>query len=60
MSTRTPRDYHGQNPLICWPLYWQVMAAKRTETKPPDLSPPVWFLAAFAAITLTILLWALS
>lgn len=33
MSTRTPRDYNGEAPLICWPLYWQVMAAKRTETR---------------------------
>ena len=34
MSTKTPRDYHGEAPLICWPLYWSVMAAKRTETGP--------------------------
>ena len=32
MSTATPRDYHGDRPQVCWPLFWQVMAAKRTET----------------------------
>jgi hypothetical protein len=34
MSTATPRDYHGDRPQVCWPRYWQVMAAKATETRP--------------------------
>lgn len=34
MSTAPPRDYNGTRPLVCWPLFWQVMAAKRTETRP--------------------------
>ena len=33
MSTR-PRDYHGEAPLILWPVYWSVMAARSTETRP--------------------------
>ncbi len=35
MTTATPRDYHGDRPQVCWPIYWQMMAAKRTETGPP-------------------------
>lgn len=35
MSTQTPRDYDGSAPLICWPIYWQVMAARSTESGPP-------------------------
>lgn len=33
MNPRTPRDYDGSAPLICWPLYWSVMAARSTETR---------------------------
>jgi hypothetical protein len=34
MTTAPARDYHGDRPQICWPSYWQVMAAKATETRP--------------------------
>jgi hypothetical protein len=27
MTTAPARDYHGDRPQICWPSYWQVMAA---------------------------------
>ena len=30
----TARDYNGQAPLVCWPTYWQVMAARPTEPAP--------------------------
>jgi hypothetical protein len=33
MSTGRPTvtEYHGDRPLICWPIYWQALAAKRAK-----------------------------
>jgi hypothetical protein len=31
----TTGDHYHERPMVNWQRYWQVMAAKRTETGPP-------------------------